>query len=149
MDLTEQQVLSAFQSGINCSMVVFGEAASALGLSEKEARKIASGFGGGMGHGSICGCVTGALMALGLKYGSDGLGDSEQMKLFKQKRQEFETEFMSRFGSLFCPEILGGRDPSVPDQKAIIAAKGLTKDVCAQAVCAACEILTEMFENDE
>ena len=55
----------------NCAQSVLLPFAEDLGLSEEKAYDIAAHFGGGMKMGSVCGAVTGALMALGLA----GLGD--------------------------------------------------------------------------
>jgi len=46
--------------------------------------KMANGFRGGVsGRGSLCGAVIGAVMALDLKYGTDGTEDYEE---FNEKR---------------------------------------------------------------
>lgn len=54
----------------NCAQAVFIPFAQDCGLDGDTAFALASQFGGGMGMGSVCGALTGALMALGLKGGT-------------------------------------------------------------------------------
>ncbi|WP_242975830.1 C-GCAxxG-C-C family protein [Desulfosporosinus sp. FKB] len=62
--------VDCFLSGFNCAQAVFSTYSNDLGLTMEMAKKIACGFGAGMGYiGETCGAVTGALMLIGLKYG--------------------------------------------------------------------------------
>ena len=49
----------------NCAQAVLMAFAEEAGLTDEQAYKMAAHFGSGMRHGSTCGAVTGALMALG------------------------------------------------------------------------------------
>ena len=111
--LKEEEVLQGFFAGVCCSMQVFGEAAREQGMDEAAARRIASCFGSGMEQAGLCGCVTGAYMALGLKYGNSAPGEVEKIALLKKKKAEFERRFAERWGSLECTKMLGGLDPRV------------------------------------
>lgn len=144
---TEKEVLQGFFSGVCCSMVVFGEAARGQGLDEATARRIASCFGSGMGHAGLCGCVTGAYMALGLKYGNNAPGETEKIALLKEKKAEFERRFTELWGSLECTKMLGGFDPARPEELKAAVERGLFESVCAPAVCDACAILKELDEE--
>jgi len=64
---TEQEVLTMFGEGFDCSQIVLSNVCDKLGITKEEALKIAACFGGGMWHGETCGCVVGALIALGIK----------------------------------------------------------------------------------
>ena len=74
--------------------------------------KAASSLGGGVGGwGSACGAATGAVIALGLVYGTDG---DETREKFQDKRghlrdvsEVFLKEFEGAFGSVNCMELLG------------------------------------------
>ena len=145
--LEPEEVASRFGQGINCCMQVLDACAEDIGLSETEARKLGAGFGGGMGLASTCGCVSGALMALGYRYGNHEPGQAEQMALYNSKKKAFLDAFRARFGDTQCVSLLGGLNPAVPEQKAEIAEKGLMKSFCAPAVCAAVEILEEIFDE--
>ena len=79
---------------------------------ESNLMKAASSLGGGVGGwGSACGAATGAVIALGLVYGTDG---DETKEKFQDKRghlrdvsQVFLKEFEGAFGSVNCMELLG------------------------------------------
>lgn len=145
--LKEEEVLQGFFEGVCCSMAVFGEAAREQGLDEATARRIASCFGSGMEHAGLCGCVTGAYMALGLKYGVGAPGETEKLALLMEKKAEFERRFAERWGSLECTKMLGGFDPARPDELKTAVERGLFESVCAPAVCDACAILKELDEE--
>ena len=67
----------------NCAQAVLIPFAAEMGITEAQAEAIAAHFGSGMRHGSTCGAITGALMALGL------LGYDEQAAtaLLRQVRE--------------------------------------------------------------
>lgn len=50
----------------NCAQAVLIPFAAEMGISEEQAQALGAHFGSGMRHGSTCGAVTGALMALGM-----------------------------------------------------------------------------------
>ena len=50
----------------NCAQSVLATFAPEIGLTEEEAFRLGGPFGAGMHRGSVCGALTGALMALGL-----------------------------------------------------------------------------------
>ncbi len=54
----------------NCAQAVFIPFAKEGGIDPETANAVASQFGSGMGMGSVCGALTGALMVLGLKGGT-------------------------------------------------------------------------------
>lgn len=64
-----------FSEKYHCSQAVLGAFANELGLTETQALKLGGCFGGGMCKGEVCGAVTGALMALGLRYGQSEIDD--------------------------------------------------------------------------
>ena len=78
----------------NCAQSVVMPFAAETGMNEEDARRIAANFGGGMKRGSVCGAVTGALMALGLL----GLDDAETVDAF--------YEGLKAHKSLDCAELL-------------------------------------------
>ena len=79
MDRAEK-ALDYFDNHFNCSQSVLTSFADELGLTEDESLRVASAFGGGMGRQQFtCGAVTGASMAIGLKFGK-GKNDKEDNK---------------------------------------------------------------------
>ena len=82
--ITEEEArYRLFDQGFDCAQTVFSAFAEELDLDEETALKIAAGFGGGMHLGDMCGCVTGGLMVLGLKYGWNEEGDAVGKDLFE------------------------------------------------------------------
>jgi len=133
-----------FDIGFDCAQTVLAHFADDLDLEEETALMITSAFGGGIaGTGGMCGCVTGALMALGMKYGfaePDAVGKN----IMTAKNNEFIAKFKERCGAINCRELLGV-DVSVPEQAA--EAPELIRARCPHFVTAACDILEEMLED--
>ena len=51
--------MARFGKGHSCSQAVFSAFAEQMGVDYKTAMNVASGFGGGMYMGSVCGAVSG------------------------------------------------------------------------------------------
>ncbi len=141
--------LARFAKGHSCAQAVFTAHAEAMGLDYQTARKISSGFGGGMYQGSVCGAVSGAFMALGLKYGADPNVDMAKLV------REFTARFKAKHPSINCAELLGTDlskiDLSDPEQVKALKEK-LTKDKNPYALCGsfvrdAAEIVAEMTKG--
>ena len=140
INVTEKEALEGFGAGIDCAAAVFSSAADCIGFDKKTAIKLASAFGGGMWHGETCGCVTGALMALGYQYGNAEPGDTKAKEVLLVKKSEFEEAFSKENGGLLCRDILG-YDLTIPEQMAKITDQKLLETVCPKLVCSACKIL--------
>ena len=86
--------------------------------------KMASGFGGGVsGRGSICGAISGAVMALDLKYGTDGTENYEEFNekriVLRKTTQRFMRDFENEFRAVNCSDLLGN-DPWTEEGRARI-----------------------------
>lgn len=100
--------LSNFNQGHSCAQAVLCAFAPDLGLNRDMALKVAAGFGGGLGRsGEVCGAVTGAIIALGLKFGSTKLNDREAKEITYANVRAFCDEFKRRHKTLLCRELLG------------------------------------------
>jgi len=68
---TKQLSGQNFRDGYNCAEAVVRAFRDGMGVDiPDEALRMASGFGGGLGHaGCICGALTGAIMVLGMLQG--------------------------------------------------------------------------------
>lgn len=65
-----EEAMNYFDNGCNCSQAVLMPYIKELSIDKETAERIAVTFGGGMSKaGKTCGCLSGALMVLGLKYG--------------------------------------------------------------------------------
>ena len=132
---------SSFRSGFTCSAAVFSTFSRELGLDDKTAKKVACGFGGGISHtGNICGAVSGAILAIGLKYGKTQEGDDTATEKTRSTVRQFIDEFRERNGSINCTELLE-LDLSNPVDLARARDKGLFKTKCPALVRDAAEIL--------
>lgn len=105
MDRTEKAV-ELFKTGACCSQAVFGAFAEDFGVDAETAMKVSAGLGGGVGRlRETCGAVTGAVLALGMKFGPDKTA-------VYPKVQAFCEAFREECGSIVCRELLSGPDPA-------------------------------------
>jgi len=105
-DDVANSAVSRFLSGYNCAESILLTMARHEDRKNSHIPKIATPFGGGIARsGSICGCVTGALMVIGINYGrNETIEDKEKAYAVATK---FLSEFERRFGSLICYELIG------------------------------------------
>lgn len=139
-----EDAIDNFNGGLNCSQSVLSAFCDDLGLDRQIALKIASGFGGGICQGNVCGAVTGAVMVLNLKYGSNRAEDSEAMEKTYHVIREFSEKFKEINGSIMCNDLLG-IDLKQEENRAIARQKGLFKEKCPKCVEDAINILEAML----
>lgn len=142
-----QQVKEEFIKGYDCSQVVFRYFAERFGISEDEANRIAAGFGGGMLLGSVCGAYTGALMALGLKYGhsnSDGLLSQKDVMI--AKNMQLKEKVTAEFGTVECKKLIG-YDVSTPEGLKGALDSGKMLEFCPCLVEKVIKIVEEIMED--
>jgi C_GCAxxG_C_C family probable redox protein len=137
--------LAAHDEHFNCSQSVFSAFAPELGMDRDLALKVATSFGGGMGRqAETCGAVTGAYLALGLKYGMVNGGDLAAKEKSYAMVQEFARRFRARCGALDCRDLLGV-DISAPGGFQLAQERQLTATRCPLFIRTAAEILDEML----
>ena len=135
--------IARFGKGHSCAQAVFSAFAEQMGMDYQTAVKLTSGFGGGMGLGSVCGAVTGAFMAIGLKYGGvDSKAKGQTAKLAR----EFTERFKAQHRSLNCRDLLGC-DLSTPEGRQTAKDKNLYATVCNGIVRDAAKILSELLNE--
>ena len=130
-------------SKFNCAQTVFSLFAPDLGIDEKTALKIASGFGGGMACAETCGAVTGAYMVIGMKHGHSTSNHEEKAKT-KMLIRRFNEQFKEAHGSLICKK-LTGFDISTPEGSQAAAEAGVFQNLCPVFIKTACQILEKDF----
>ncbi len=130
----------------HCSQAVFGAFAELLGISEQQALKIGGCFGSGMNEGEVCGCVTGALMAIGLKYGQGTADDIEGRAKSRELCMELYDRFSAENGSCICRELLG-LDFGKPEELKILQQEKPFLKICPKLVESAAEIALDIIEN--
>jgi C_GCAxxG_C_C family probable redox protein len=134
-----------FQDGYSCSQAVFSALAERWQIGPEVSLRVSAGFGGGIARSAgTCGCVTGAIMALGLTQ--SGV-DPEANRSAKEKTNELCRTFMRTFeernGSTVCSALLGC-DISTPEGFAVHR-KGAHRPLCTKLVRSAVEIVESML----
>lgn len=141
----EAQAKQYFTQHYNCAQSVFAPFAEALGMDLESALKIATPFGGGMGHaGQVCGAVSGALMAIGLARGIT-IYDQEKKYACYDLARDFQRRFLALHGDVTCPGLLGYDIGDVQDL-AKVRELNLFHTLCPGYVGDAARIVGEMLE---
>lgn len=122
-----------FDRGCNCAEAVLQSLAQALEIDCGCAPRIASGFGAGFGkQGSVCGAVSGGIMAIGLKHGRNDIDDDPRSRVYPLVAK-FMDEFKQEFGTYNCGE-LTGCDLMTPEGNSKFVEMNLKETLCAKAV---------------
>lgn len=105
----QQKALDLFRHRCNCSQAVFTAYRQPEHLDEENAMKVATIFGaGGAASGNgLCGAVTGALMAISMRFGMGDLQSTEAKKITCEMGRKFMDDFAAAMGSCSCEAILG------------------------------------------
>ena len=148
-----QRAVENFMSGYGCAQSVVAAFADLYGLDDTMAKRIAAGFGGGVGRmRMMCGTVSGLVILAGLDCGqTDGSDREGKAACYKVVQQLLET-FKQRNVSIICAELLGlngcpvVKNTYVPDERNAAYYK---KRPCAQKVESAARIFAEYLENKE
>jgi C_GCAxxG_C_C family probable redox protein len=143
----ENDAAACFSRGFNCAQSVLSSCCEPYGMSKEEALKVSCAFGAGMSRlGDTCGAVTGAYMAIGLKYGKYQEGD----ELAKEKTYALTQEFARRFselnGSTACRELLG-LEIGTPEGAKIFKERGYYNSRCTKYVRDATKIVEELLNR--
>lgn len=139
--MNEKDVLLLFNSGYNCAQAVLSRFAERYGMSRDDAFRIGTGFGGGIArNGEACGAVTGAVMALGLRYGQREGDDRSIQENTYEKVNEFLEHFRALHGSCVCRVILEGIDLKTSDGQQAFGDKNMM-GVCRRCVSDAVDIV--------
>lgn len=109
MTTTEKGTLAKtyFQEGYNCAQSVLLAFCDETGLSETQAAKLASTFGGGMGRmREVCGAVSSMFMILGLLKGYSSPNAKDEKSDTYARVQRLAEEFKERNQSIICRDLL-------------------------------------------
>ena len=103
-----QRAVDNFMAGYGCCQSVVAAFADLYGLDEVMAKRIAAGFGGGVGRlRMMCGAVSGIVMLVGLDCGQTEGSDREGKSACYKVVQDLLAQSKAQNGSLICAEILG------------------------------------------
>ena len=113
-----------FMAGYGCCQSVVAAFSDLYGLDETMAKRIAAGFGGGVGRmRMMCGTVSGLVILAGLDCGQTEGDDREGKTACYKVVQELLDTFKQRNGSIICAELLGlkggpvVKNTYVPDER--------------------------------
>lgn len=161
LDKVQKRASELAETKEGCSQCTLLPILEAFGLGNDMVFKAASGLAGGIGDmRSVCGAVTGGVMALSLKYGRER-ADLEGSDEIAQEKLEsgmgsagkLYKWFEREFGSVICSEVrkkLHGVDlsSSVPWQKELAEELGITQR-CYEVVGKTARRVAEQMIDEE
>lgn len=140
MSARGERAYALFKEGYNCSQSVVMAFSDVIGMDEKYAAKIVSGFGGGMGRvREVCGAFSGAVFVVSCLLGYDEANADAKKKELYDKIRETAEKFKIQNGSLICRELLSEVGIVDGDRK---------KRPCPQIVASAAQILEDFLEEN-
>jgi len=140
----ESEAQKYFEDHFNCAQAVFAPFARRYGMDIDTALKIATPFGGGMGHaGQVCGAVSGGLMAIGLAKGISAF-DRELKYACYDMAKDSQIRFCLLHGNITCPDLLG-YDIGDPEELEKVREQNLFHTRCPQFVADAAKIVDELI----
>ena len=108
LDERVARAVENFMAGYGCCQSVVAAFADLYDLDETMAKRIAAGFGGGVGRlRMMCGAVSGIVMLVGLDCGQTEGSDRDGKSACYKVVQELLAQSREENGSLICAEILG------------------------------------------
>lgn len=135
-----QKAVQYYDDGYNCAQAVLltlYEYLEPEGKSEL-VPKIAAGFGGGIGRcGSVCGALTGSIMAVGIKYAPNETGAEKRAKAYANSRALYQ-QFEKQHGTVFCRNLIK-YDLSNPQELAKARQEKAFEKVCYKLIRSAVE----------
>jgi C_GCAxxG_C_C family probable redox protein len=142
-----EQAVAFYKQGYTCTQSILASFARRYDLQQNLAFRIGEPFGAGTScTGDMCGSVTGAIMVLGLQYGSTLSNDDAARSTTYQRVHELIQRFKEIHGSIQCTDLLG-YNLSDPLQLQTVLEKGLFIQLCPNFVRDASQILVEMLET--
>lgn len=136
-----EQAEKLFRNEYLCAPSVLSTFSQELGLDQDMALKIATGFGAGVaGRSKICGAITGAIMAIGLKYGRGMNEPKEVQERTFRIVNEFIDKFIAKHGTIECKELIG-YDLTNPREQVMALDSGVYETICPKLVKYTAELL--------
>ena len=138
--------VSYFLKGFNCAQSVLLAMCEHWEIKSDLIPKVATAFGGGIGGcGSVCGALTGGVMALGMEFGTNEPSAKERMKSYKLA-QKLCKQFEKQNGTMLCRDLVH-YDLSNPKELEKAREAGVFENKCTLFVKSAVEILLEITGN--
>ena len=141
-----EKAVARFLEGYNCAQSVLLTMFEQWNGENELIPKIATAFGGGIGRcGSICGALTGGVMALGIKYGTNEPSLEKRLKAYELAQKLFKR-FEKQHGSVLCRELIG-YDLSVPEELEQARKAKVSEEKCVNFIRKTVETLLELSEH--
>ena len=103
-----EMAVKFFDEGYNCAEASFKALCAALGIESEIIPQVITGFGGGIGRSnSVCGAVSGAVAAIGLKVNRQGPKDAQGKEQAYVLVNKFMKEIEKELGAIDCTSING------------------------------------------
>ncbi len=153
MNARVQRAVDNFMQGYGCCQSVVAAFADLYGLDDTMAKRVAAGFGGGVGRlRMMCGAVSGIVMLVGLDCGQTEGSDRTGKSHCYQVVQQLLAEFKEQNGSVICAELLGlkGHDKAMTSYVASprTAEYYKTRPCAAKVECAAKIFAAYLMEKE-
>lgn len=106
-NLFVERAVRHFDEGYNCAQSVLLVMSEYWNIKSDMIPRIATGFGGGIGRcGSVCGALTGGILSIGIKYGTDEPSPEKRQKCYELALRLYKL-FEQQHGSVLCRELIG------------------------------------------
>ena len=143
----KEAALDYFAQKFNCAEASLLGLAEVMGIQESCIPRIATGFGAGFGFcGDVCGALSGAVMALGFKFGREAPADNEAKIACYAKVRQLVEEFEREFGTVRCID-LTEVDMSTPEGQTRAKELDLHNKVCPAFVGFAVETALRLIQD--
>ena len=117
-------------------------------LPAETALKLACGLGAGMGRRQeVCGAVTGGILVIGARYGSDGNGDRAAMETTYAKTNTLMDRFAKQHGSVICRQLLQGCNLTIADGQRHFMENDYMNRICVPCVRSVATILEDLIRQ--
>jgi C_GCAxxG_C_C family probable redox protein len=134
------QAIAHYKNGYNCAQSVLLALYLHMDTNGENdlIPKIAAGFGGGIGRcGSVCGALTGSIMAVGIKNAPNEPGIEKRAQTYAHAKALFK-QFETEQGTVLCKDLLK-YDLSNPEEAAKFRQEQIQEKVCHKLIKAAIE----------
>jgi C_GCAxxG_C_C family probable redox protein len=150
LDERVNRAVENFMQGYGCCQSVVAAFADLYGFTDKQAKQIGAGFGGGVGRlRMMCGAVSGIVTLVGMDCGQTEGDDREGKSACYKVVQELLEKSKEENGSLICAELLGLKGP-IPKNNYVASertAEYYKKRPCAAKVESAAKIFAEYLKE--
>lgn len=133
------------KNGFQCSQATFAVLSEDLGIELKQILRLATGFGGGISRlGDICGAISGAIMAIGLKHGYDETPNNDAKEKVFLLTKELIEKIKAKHGCYNCRD-LTGYEWTGPESSKLFHELKIPENVCHNVIRDTIEIVEKIW----